>query len=878
MPLKARYLYVTAELARAGEVASDELAGFTERHRVRLEPVFGGMEGIATLAPSAAYEGIVIEAAGAVVGRAALLLGRAWIRVGRRAFVYWPKESAAEVLDDLRIASYWRVLLASVAFHASLPVLRRLGPLRQWLLPPGLGSLEASLVNRDNWVRLATDGLDELLRDPRPTPLRNSALENGRWAVRGHGTYLRTDYWVRITSGGSYGHTCHVANQLAKVSEEFTAFMAHPFDLMQEMGLRQIKVVPPYEESSERALIVANLHYYARLKAVFEVIRPAYIYERLVLGNCAGARLSRELGIPYLVEYNGSEISMNRSFGAGGYEHEPILLKIEDAAFRQATVISVISAHVRDSLLVRGVPSDRIIVNPNGVDTDVYAPLPPEKKCMLRESLGYGPDDCVIGFIATFGGWHGIDVLAAALPIICERAPNAKFLLIGDGNKKPLIDETIARHRLWNRVRCTGRVPQQEGAHLLKACDLYVSPHDSHMVDSPFFGSPTKVFEYMGLGGGIVASDLEQIGEVLSPALSPPDLSDPPPVVSGERAVLCRPGEVEEFAAAVAYLCANPAVAGALGANARMAAISEYSWAHHVQRLLDFAAKQGIAAAGTPASAEAPRSAGIATGDAYKDEVQNQWDNDPCGSQFVRNARPHTLEWFLEVERYRYGDYAPWMPGTMEFDRHRGERVLEIGGGLGTDLAQFARHGAVVTDVDLSSGHLALARENFALRGLEGVFIHLDAERLPFPDASFDVVYSNGVIHHTPNTQSLVDEIRRVLRPGGLAIVMVYAENSLHYWRDIVVWRGLVQGMHATRSIGQIMSETEELGGGDARPLVKVYTARRLRRMFAEFEQVRILKRQLRLPEIPVPLRCLSVTALERISGWNLIVKARKGN
>ena len=97
--------------------------------------------------------------------------------------------------------------------------------------------------------------------------------------------------------------------------------------------------------------------------------------------------------------------------------------------------------------------------------------------------------------------------------------PAVKFLLIGDGTHKPQLDAEVERHGLDDRVRRVGRVPQAEGARLLKACDIYVSPHNSHMVDSRFFGSPTKIFEYMAMGGGIVASDLEQIGEVLSPAL-----------------------------------------------------------------------------------------------------------------------------------------------------------------------------------------------------------------------------------------------------------------------------------------------------------------------------------------------------------------------
>jgi glycosyltransferase involved in cell wall biosynthesis len=111
-----------------------------------------------------------------------------------------------------------------------------------------------------------------------------------------------------------------------------------------------------------------------------------------------------------------------------------------------------------------------------------------------------------------------------------------------------------------------------------------VSPHSTHMVDSKFFGSPTKIFEYMALGGGIVASDLEQIGQVLSPALTPGEAARGA-TVSSERAVLCAPGDVNEFVEAVVALVDRPEIASALGRNARQAAADHYSWTRHVANL-----------------------------------------------------------------------------------------------------------------------------------------------------------------------------------------------------------------------------------------------------------------------------------------------------
>jgi SAM-dependent methyltransferase len=178
-----------------------------------------------------------------------------------------------------------------------------------------------------------------------------------------------------------------------------------------------------------------------------------------------------------------------------------------------------------------------------------------------------------------------------------------------------------------------------------------------------------------------------------------------------------------------------------------------------------------------------------------------------------------------------------------------------------------------VTDVDLSLGHLRLAQENFHLRGLGGSFVHHDAERLPFDDASFDVVYSNGVLHHTPDSARLAAEIHRVLRPGGRVIAMVYAESSFHFWYRQVWIHGLVEGRLRETSIGEVLSRNAEVSDNDARPLVKVYSRSRLDRLFKAFAERVITQHQLTAGELPLPLRPFR-SVLEPYAGWNLVIKA----
>ncbi len=506
-------LYVTSNLGAAATVTEAGLAETTERHHlaIRLGPMATCLDPLGELARRPDLLGVIVAMERGWPGSSHLRFASAALKQKRRVWFYWPSEQAVEVIDADTLGTYWRLW----AYCTADLLKRRL----KGLVRPQVHDAGADVVER------CSVALRQLYGGASPVPFPTDLPRpTGDRRIPGTGVYLRTDYWVQLTSGGSYGHTCYVARELAAVTEDFTCLMASPFAMLDEFGLRQVVMPPASDSAAEIPLLAATWHYYPILKVAFGMQRPAYIYERLCLGNFAAALVSQELGIPYILEYNGSEISMSRSFNGTSLEHEQMFVRAEDAAFRQATLITVVSQVLKDSLVARKVDPRKILVNPNGADPVQYAPPSAEARRAVRTNLGYTDDDRVIGFSGTFGGWHGIDVLAEAIPKICARAPKAKFLLIGDGSHKPMLDEAVSQHHLQSRVHSAGRVPQQEGARLLGACDIFVSPHNSHMVDSKFFGSPTKLFEYMAMGGGIVGSDLEQLGEVLSPALRPADL------------------------------------------------------------------------------------------------------------------------------------------------------------------------------------------------------------------------------------------------------------------------------------------------------------------------------------------------------------------
>ncbi len=262
-----------------------------------------------------------------------------------------------------------------------------------------------------------------------------------------------------------------------------------------------------------------------------------------------------------------------------------------------------------------------------------------------------------------------------------------------------------------------------------------------------------------------------------------------------------------------------------------------------------------------------------------KQRAREQWSEDPCGAVYGREQEFGTREFFDAVERHRYAEYAPWMPEVMGFNHFAGARLLEVGCGMGTDLLQFARGGAKVTGVDLTPRSIEISQQHLAVYGERGDFAISDGENLPFADESFDVVYSNGVLHHTPDTAGAVREVHRVLRTGGQARVMLYHRGSAAFWGDIILRHGVLHGELLKHSTEDIMSKYVEFNESGGRPLVKVYSRREARQLFSMFREVKVQVEQLTRAELYLFGRFIPekiFQGLRRSVGWNVIVTARK--
>jgi ubiquinone/menaquinone biosynthesis C-methylase UbiE len=169
-------------------------------------------------------------------------------------------------------------------------------------------------------------------------------------------------------------------------------------------------------------------------------------------------------------------------------------------------------------------------------------------------------------------------------------------------------------------------------------------------------------------------------------------------------------------------------------------------------------------------------------------DVRNYWNANPCNADL--SQQKDRRRYFEEISRNRFQRRDWHVPMVARFDSFRGKDVLEIGCGIATDGLEFARNGANYVGVDLTPHSIELAKERFGLFGVPGKFEVANAEeRLPFPDATFDHIYSFGVIHHSPVPERIVREIRRVLRPGGTLTVMLYNRSSINYYVEIMFLR-----------------------------------------------------------------------------------------
>jgi len=445
------------------------------------------------------------------------------------------------------------------------------------------GISDGALTAVRDWFRLG-----RLLNSPRVT-------------VHGQGInrilYLKTNLWLGVQAGGSVAHTSGVIKGLIKSGGEIEFLSAEtPIALPVNDALKIQQVCPqstyiiPREFNHYRY----NGHF---INAASSGLRGSkgFIYQRLSLGNTAGVILSRRYGMQLVIEYNGSEAWLANNWGTP-LIFEKLAMRAENTCLRHAHLVVTVSDILKDELIKRGVERERIVSYPNGVDTNQFYPdrFTEKEITALRKKYGILKDSVVVTFVGTFGPWHGAEVLAETLRDICKKKPNRlknynlHFMFIGDGIRRQIVEDLTAGDDIWRYVTITGLIDQEETPLHLAASDIVVSPHVRNPDGSPFFGSPTKLFEYLASGRPVIASDLGQIGDVLEgcPHISELKGNTEKNTPISACGILVKPEESGELAAAIMFLAENRDWRQRAGLNARRLALDRYTWDHHVGAIL----------------------------------------------------------------------------------------------------------------------------------------------------------------------------------------------------------------------------------------------------------------------------------------------------
>lgn len=418
-----------------------------------------------------------------------------------------------------------------------------------------------------------------------PTPPQQRATPDSKAVL-----YLDANLTFGVAAGGSLGHIRGVIDGFVSrgYDVDYASVREIPTDAA---GARWLQVPAP-------ALLgfPPELNYYGfgadyerQIETWARQRNYAFIYQRMSLHNFSGARLRNRLGLPLVLEFNGSEAWAAANWSQKLQLHDAAIAA-EKAALRNADLVVTVSEVLVDQVVAAGVPRERIVTYPNCIDPKIFDParFSASDNAALRQQLGIADDALVATFIGTFGMWHGVDFLARAIRTLVDtdrdwvKRQRLHFLLIGDGPKMGEVRELLDQPQYDRYVTLAGLVPQGAAPSYLAASDIFLSPHLGNPDGTAFFGSPTKLFEYMVMGRPIVAADLDQIGMVLRGEYLPASMKADPPLAS-----LHQPGDAKDFLFALRRIVDDPTGASAMAERSRATALAHYTWDHHVSAILD---------------------------------------------------------------------------------------------------------------------------------------------------------------------------------------------------------------------------------------------------------------------------------------------------
>lgn len=380
--------------------------------------------------------------------------------------------------------------------------------------------------------------------------------------------YLRTDFYGAVTDGGSFTMQRGIVAGLVEQGVQVEVITSCPAP---DHGTVPVHVIPYNRllmNLPEVFSIAHNSRVVRQIAPLLERMQPEVIYQRHSSHNITGAMISRRYQVPYILQFDGSEVWM-KTHWSKTYLPCFLLRWSEEIALGCADMVTVVSEPMRQMAVECGADDKRVVVVPNGVDVGVFTPdVPPHS---LRDERQWN-DAIVVGFVGTFDRWHGADVLAEALSVAMQKDTRIRGLFVGSGATFETVVKIVHDRGIADRVMFTGRVAHDHIPRYLAACDILAVPTLPNQDGTDFFGSPTKLFEYLAMGKAIVASPLGQVGEIIR---------------DGDNGLWCEPGSAISLAECILELANDEVRRQMLGHRARRDAVERHSWSARARVLLD---------------------------------------------------------------------------------------------------------------------------------------------------------------------------------------------------------------------------------------------------------------------------------------------------
>jgi glycosyltransferase involved in cell wall biosynthesis len=317
--------------------------------------------------------------------------------------------------------------------------------------------------------------------------------------------------------------------------------------------------------------ILYNRELVTELRRRLDAFRPDFIYERASLMGIAGVLLSRELGVPLILEVNAPVALEQGTYRSNGVQ--PLASQAERWLWSKAGAVLAVSAELKRHIVEAGVSARKVHVVPNGVNPFLFCSGARDRNVRRRLGLKEEP---VIGFVGGLKDWHGVESLPELLEKLRRSHRSLQMLIVGDGPMRPALEEQFRKRKLTRGVRFIGSVPHEQVPGILREIDIALAPYPA--LDHFFYFSPLKLFEYMACGVAVVAANSGQISEIIS---------------DGQTGLLYKPGNIGALIKACDRLLKDAALRRRIGEAGCEMVHRRYTWDHNARRISDLANEIG---------------------------------------------------------------------------------------------------------------------------------------------------------------------------------------------------------------------------------------------------------------------------------------------